>query len=221
MVVTTKKSSDEPDDGETAAEITEQTIVEVDEALGEEYDEAVGEAVAAPATAEPFLGGPVEVSAVKRWALPAGVAALVLALVVATAVLGWMQWQTHQIDQAREQSQRAAVAYALVLTSIDSEKVDENFQQVLDGATGEFKDMYAESSEKLRQLLIDNKASANGAVVESAVQSVTKNEAVILLFVDQMVSNTNVPDPRLDRSRMKMTMNYVDGRWRASKVELP
>ena len=43
----------------------------------------------------------------------------------------------------------------------------------------------------------------------------------VLLFVDQSVSNTNVPDPRIDRSRVKMTMEYADRRWRASKVELP
>jgi Mce-associated membrane protein len=92
---------------------------------------------------------------------------------------------------------------------------------VLDGATGEFKDMYSQSSTQLRQLLIDNKATAHGVVVESAIQSESKNKVVVLLFVDQSVSNTAVPDPRIDRSRVKMTMELVDGRWRASKVELP
>ena len=125
-------------------------------------------------------------------------------------------------DPARhEQAQQAAVAYAQILTSIDSNKVDENFNQVLDGATGEFKDMYSQSSVQLRQLLIDNKASAHGVVVESAIQSASKDKVVVLLFVDQSVSNTNVPDPRIDRSRIKMTMEFVDGRWRASQVALP
>jgi Mce-associated membrane protein len=53
------------------------------------------------------------------------------------------------------------------------------------------------------------------------VQSVSKDRAVVLLFVDQSVANTKLPDPRIDRSRMKMTLEKVDGRWRASKVELP
>lgn len=81
--------------------------------------------------------------------------------------------------------------------------------------------MYSQSSSQLRQLLIDNKASAHGVVVESAIQSEAKNKVVVLLFVDQSVSNTNVPDPRIDRSRVKMTMEFVDGRWRASQVALP
>lgn len=121
---------------------------------------------------------------------------------------------------AGEQAQQAAIAYAQVLTSIDSNKVDENFKQVLDGATGEFKDMYTQSSVKLRQLLIDNKATAHGVVVDSAIQSASTGKVVVLLFIDQTVTNTAAPDPRIDRSRIKMTMEKVDGRWRASKVQL-
>ena len=132
-----------------------------------------------------------------------------------------MLWQEREVTRAGEQAQQAAVAYAQILTSIDSNKVDENFNQVLDGATGEFKDMYSQSSVQLRQLLIDNKASAHGVVVESAIQSASRDKVVVLLFVDQSVSNTNVPDPRIDRSRIKMTMEFVDGRWRASDVALP
>lgn len=149
------------------------------------------------------------------------VALVIAGLLAATGVLGWMVFQQRQLNEARDEAQRAAVSYAQVLTSIDSAKVDDNFKQVLDGATGEFKDMYSQSSVELRQLLVENKATAHGVVIESAVQSASKDKAVVLLFVDQSVSNTKLPDPRIDRSRMKMTMEKVDGAWRASKVELP
>ncbi|WP_240630844.1 DUF3329 domain-containing protein [Mycolicibacterium sp. GF69] len=151
----------------------------------------------------------------------AALAVLVVGVLAGSGYLGWQLWQLRQTEQAGDAARQAAVEYARVLTSIDSDKVDENFAAVLDGATGEFKDMYSKSSTELRQLLIDNKASAHGVVLESAVQSVTKDKAVVLLFVDQSVQNTSVPDPRIDRSRIKMTMEYVDDRWRASKVELP
>ncbi|GAB1816040.1 hypothetical protein MUNTM_50820 [Mycobacterium sp. MUNTM1] len=152
----------------------------------------------------------------RRTALPA----LLVAALAVSGFLGWRQWQDHQLKVAGEQAQQAAVAYAQVLTSIDSNKVDENFKQVLDGATGEFKDMYTQSSVKLRQLLIDNKATAHGVVVDSAIQSESIDRVVVLLFIDQTVTNTAAPDPRVDRSRIKMTMEKVDGRWRASKVQL-
>ena len=160
----------------------------------------------------------------RRWGRRLRIGAVVVIFVAALATsgyLGWQLWQDKQIEQASQQAQQAAVTYAQILTSIDSNKVDENFAQVLDGSTGEFKDMYSQSSVQLRQLLIDNKATAHGVVLDSAVQSASKDKVVVLLFVDQAVSNTSVPDPRVDRSRIKMTMENVDDRWRASKVELP
>lgn len=152
----------------------------------------------------------------RRSALPA----LLVASLAVSGYFGWRQWQDHQVKAAGGQAQQAAIAYAQVLTSIDSNKVDDNFKQVLDGATGEFKDMYTQSSVKLRQLLIDNKATAHGVVVDSAIQSESADRVVVLLFIDQTVTNTAAPDPRIDRSRIKMTMEKVDGRWRASKVQL-
>ncbi|WP_200845933.1 DUF3329 domain-containing protein [Mycolicibacterium vanbaalenii] len=157
----------------------------------------------------------------QRRLVVAAVAVLIVGGFVTSGFLGWQLWQDRQVARAGEQAQAAAVEYAQVLTSIDSARVDENFDRVLDGATGEFKDMYSESSVELRQLLIDNEAAAHGVVVESAVQSESKDKVVVLLFVDQSVSNSSIPDPRIDRSRIKMTMEYVDERWRAGKVELP
>lgn len=157
----------------------------------------------------------------RRILLRATVILLVLVPVGVSGFLGWQLWQQHQIARASDEARQAAVSYAQVLTSIDSNKVDENFNQVLDGSTGEFKDMYSKSSLQLRQLLIDNKATAHGVVVASGIESATKNKVVVLLFVDQTVANMNMPDPRIDRSRMQLTMEHVDGRWRASKVELP
>lgn len=172
-------------------------------------------------TVEPESGE--SAGARRRWprrVLLGSAVVVFVALLVAVGFLGWKLWQQREVAQAGEQAQQAAVSYAQVLTSIDSTKVDENFNKVLEGATGEFKDMYSQSSEQLRQLLIENEAKAHGVVVESAVQSESEDTVVVLLFVDQSVSNTQVPDPRVDRSRIKMTMEDVDGRWRASKVEL-
>lgn len=202
------------DDGaQTVSEATVSEATVVEEA-GEAADTVVEESIDSGASADG------DSRAARPWLLPVAAGACA-ALLVSTGVLGWQAWSQHQLNQASQEAQRAAVSYAQVLTSIDSNKVDENFKEVLDGATGEFKDMYSQSSVELRQLLIENKATARGVVIESAVQEASKDKAVVLLFVDQSVSNTKLPDPRIDRSRMKMTLEKVDGRWRASKVELP
>ncbi|WP_370333031.1 DUF3329 domain-containing protein [Mycolicibacterium hippocampi] len=210
--------------------------VETDRKLEDETSDSAPEGAGATSEAAPDTeagddgsgdgGGSVESVPAERkpWRrrlVVAAVAVLIVGGFGTSGLLGWQLWQDRQVARAGEQAQAAAVEYAQVLTSIDSTKVDENFDRVLDGATGEFKDMYSESSVELRQLLIDNEAAAHGVVVESAVQSASTDEVVVLLFVDQSVSNSSIPDPRIDRSRIKMTMEFVDGGWRASKVELP
>lgn len=157
----------------------------------------------------------------KRRARIALVVAVYLGAFGLAGGLGAKLWDEHTVSQAGQAAQRTAVNYAQVLTSIDSNQVDQNFSAVLDGATGEFKDTYTKASVQLRQLLVDNKATAHGTVVDSAIESQSKTRVVVLLMVDQTVSNAVRPDGRVDRSRMKITMDNVGGRWLASKVELP
>jgi Mce-associated membrane protein len=213
--------------GSDAADATAEAIAEAvtdDEGTFEvtaDVEELVIDSDGTPEVESEFVAVSETTAAAGRGLLvPVLIGASVAALAGA-GFFGWKFWQQHQLDQAREAAQRSAVSYAQVLTSVDSNNVDDNFKQVLDGATGEFKDMYSKSSVELRQLLIENKATAHGVVVESAVQEASKDRAVVLLFIDQSVANTKLPDPRIDRSRMKMTLEKVDGSWRASKVELP
>jgi Mce-associated membrane protein len=165
----------------------------------------------------------------KRWLARVGLrrAAVLLGVVIAVAavtiaaVLGWKLQQRSAVEAAADEAQQAARNYAVALTSVSSDNLDQNFADVLGGATGEFKDMYSQSSGQLRQLLVDNKATAEGTVIDSGIKSASTSKVVVLLFVDQTVTNTATPDPRVDRSRVVMTMEKVDGRWLAAKVDLP
>ena len=56
--------------------------------------------------------------------------------------------------------------------------------------------------------------------VDSAIQSESTNNVVVPVFIDQTVTNTQAPDPRIDRSSIKITTEKVEGRWRASKAQL-
>jgi Mce-associated membrane protein len=91
---------------------------------------------------------------------------------------------------------------------------------VLDNSTGSFKTQYTQASETLRGLIAKFKAVATGKVLETAVASVDTRRAVVLLFVDQTVTNANAKDPRIDRSRMKMGLEKQDGRWLISSLDL-
>lgn len=143
--------------------------------------------------------------------------------VAALGFSGFVGWQLKQQDDTAAAG-RAALAvaqtYAVALTSVDNQNIDQNFAQVLNGATGEFKDMYSQSASQLRQVLIDNKAVSKGTVVDAAIKSASKTEVVVLLFIDQSISNVVNPQPRIDRSRVRMTMKLVDNQWLASKIDI-
>jgi Mce-associated membrane protein len=146
---------------------------------------------------------------------------IAVAAVVVAAILGLKLNEERNIDAAADDARAAAEQYAVTLTSVSSDNLDENFAAVLDGATGEFKDMYSQSSGQLRDLLVENQANAQGTVIDSGIKSATTSKVEVMLFVDQSVTNTSTPDARIDRSRVLMTMEKIDGRWLASKVDLP
>ncbi|WP_235621962.1 hypothetical protein [Mycolicibacterium austroafricanum] len=155
----------------------------------------------------------------RRLAVTGG--ALIFAAAIASAAyLGWKVQQENSVTANGREALATAQSYAVILTSIDKGNVDENFAQVLDGATGDFKDMYSQSSTELRQLLIDNEAVSHGTVIDAALKSATKDTAEVLMFVDQSISNRANPEPRIDRSRINMVLKRIDGRWLASKVDI-
>lgn len=152
-----------------------------------------------------------------RWA-----AAVVLVAALAGAGYeGWLLFQQHQRGVAARQALDAARNFAVTLTSTDPNAIDQNVTDVLDGATGDFKDRYTKASSQLRKLLIDNKVTTHGSVVESAVKSASTNKVEVLLVIKQSVSNSATPDPRSDVTAVTMTMEMVNGRWLASNVVLP
>ncbi|ORA58900.1 hypothetical protein [Mycobacteroides franklinii] len=175
-----------------------------------------------------------------RWAT---VTIIVVAVVTAFAVagcglLGWKlvadrratpdlsgEWRTtlirdREVHEAGRQAQDASADFILALTNVDYRDLDRQRSAVLEKSTGQFKKTYENSSAQLRQVLAENKSKAEGKVTASAIQSESVDKVVVLLFVDQSVSNVAVPDPRQDKSRVKITMEKVDGRWLASDVEL-
>ncbi|WP_280477796.1 hypothetical protein [Nocardia asiatica] len=210
-VATREKPSTDRDEAEAAA---------TTDSAGTEppADEPTGEAEPSVATRANRLSRVLPL--IRRGLLPS-TAVVAVAAVVAAAVFGWQLKKERDVDAAAEAGLAAARSYAVTLTSVDSGALDRDFAAVLDGSTGEFRDMYTRSSGQLRQLLLDNKATGKGTVLDAAVKSATETKVEVLLFIDQTVTNAASADPRVDRSRVEMTMELVGDRWLASRVYLP
>ncbi|MFD6199712.1 hypothetical protein ACFWE3_23715 [Mycobacteriaceae bacterium NPDC060252] len=188
----------------------------------------------------PYPGYPTPVPRPSRWAT---VAIIVSGLITAIALsgcgfLGWKlvadgrevpdasgEWhvqlsRVHEAHKAGRQAQEASTAFALLMINTDYRDVERNTSEILEKSTGAFKEKYTKSSARLRQILVDNKARSSGKVIDSAIHTESVDKVIMLLFIDQSVANVAVPDARVDRSRVRMTMEKVDGRWLASDVEL-
>lgn len=213
--------SDSDGEGEPS-EVSEVPASDRGEPTGDEAEETTDATADEPSPAEedPGSAGPRR-RLIRRPRMRWIAAAVLVAVLAVAGYEGWLLFQQHQKDVAAAQALEAAEEFALTLTTIDPNNVDGNITAVLDGSTGEFKDLYQRSSAQLRQVLIDNKATANGLVIDAAVKSASKDRVEVVLFIDQAVSNATSPAPQLDRSRVVMTMEKVDGRWLAGKVDLP
>ncbi|HTF54593.1 MAG TPA: hypothetical protein VK735_44735 [Pseudonocardia sp.] len=168
--------------------------------------------------AEPAKTGrfPLRLSALATIAVAA-----VLVLAVAAAVtFGVLLQQRAASDRAGAQALATAKAYAVTVTSYDYQNLDRNFADVLDGATGEFKDQYSGASQTLRQLIANAKATAKGTVLGAGISSASPDQVQVVVFVDQSISNAATTQPRIDRNRVLMTLTPHDGRWLVGKLEL-
>ena len=159
---------------------------------------------------------------VKRIARPRVLLPLLVicALCGGVAVLGIQAVKDSAQHEARAAALQAAREYAVALTSYDHKTLVDDFDKVSSNATGQFAKEYKQVSANLTQLIKKHKAVSKGTVVAAGLVSGDTDRAVVLLFVDQTITNTNIEKPRVDRNRMRMTLRHDNGRWLIDDVKL-
>ena len=212
---------------ETSTAVVDSTTVEkpVEDTAGEDtagedtaVEDTAGEAAAVTTAERPARAGRFS----PRLPLPVTItvaAVLVVALAAAVA-FGALLARKAATDRSGAEALATAKAYAITVTSYDYQNLDRNFADVLDGATGEFKDQYSGASQTLRQLIANAKATAKGTVLGAGISSASTDQVVVVVFVDQLITNAATAQPRIDRNRVEMTLATHDGRWLVSKLEL-
>jgi len=149
-------------------------------------------------------------------------AAAILAICGLLGASGWMLWHHHTVLAERQRSAAyvAAARQGVVnLTSLDFNKAKEDVQRVLDSATGEFRDDFQRRADDFASVVKDSKAVTQGSVTASAVESMSKDSAVVLVLANERVTNSAgaKDDPRAFRFRVSVVR---DGdQLKISKVE--
>jgi Mce-associated membrane protein len=196
--------ADTTDAAEEATESDAEPADQVDEAEAAETNEAKSRRLRLPSLA-----------------LTLTVAAVV-AIVGLAAASGWMAYEHHKVlqDRQRESAYVATARQGVVnLTSLDYNKAKEDVQRVLDIATGEFKDDFQRRAEDFASVVKDSKAVTEGTVAATAVESMDKDSAVILVLSNESVTNIAGAKDQPRTFRFRVTVVHDGDDLKLSKVE--
>ncbi|TQF75281.1 h domain protein [Rhodococcus spelaei] len=159
----------------------------------------------------------------KRNPLRIALAAIGTVLVLALAGgVGWLYWGHRQdvaTEQARVDAVQAAGEQAKAMLSYDYNKVDDQLAAAADGLTGSFRDDYT----KLVQETIAPGAKEKKLTVQVTVQagapvSATPDDAVVLLYLNQITTSADAPDAATTGSRVRMEMHKDGDRWLTARL---
>ncbi|MUL79124.1 hypothetical protein FZI94_24165 [Mycobacterium sp. CBMA226] len=155
-----------------------------------------------------------------RTLLAAGAAALLIAalLGISAAIL----WHHRGVEADRQQAAEFAAAARLGvvnMTSLDFNNAKEGVQHILDSSTGEFKADFASRATDFVKVVQDSKVVTKGTVNLTAVQSMSKDSAVVLVAATSEVTNSAGAknDPR--SWRLKVTVSRDGDVLKMAKVE--
>jgi len=175
---------------------------------------------------EPDDGTPLRKAG--RSVLTAVLGVVLVAALVAAAVLGWQYQHGRQAEQARDEALAAARKAAPVVLSYNYRHLDRDFSRARALLTGHFRDQYGKTTKavvaptatKYHGVVKATVATpADGGAPAVSVVSATPDRAVVLLFVNQVTQSTQVPEPRLDLNRVRMTLTRTSDGWKVSGVD--
>ncbi|MFI6567143.1 hypothetical protein [Streptomyces sp. NPDC050534] len=175
---------------------------------------------------EPEYGAPARRAG--RSVLTAVLGLVLVTALTTAAVLGWQYRQGRQTEQARDEAVAAARKAAPVVLSYDYRHLDRDFSRARALLTGHFRDQYgrttksvvAPTATKYHGVVKATVATpADGGAPAASVVSAAPDRAVVLLFVNQVTESTQVPQPRLDLNRVRITLARTSDGWKVSGVD--
>ena len=208
-------------DDETTADVEPTDEVEVDTATDDkEKDSAVDEIDKAADSADS--------SPAARRSLPAIPlipAALVLGLLAAGALAGWLYFAQFRPDTQTDNAVAQAAVNAardgtVALLSYKPDTLNQDFAAARSHLTGDFLNYYDQFTKEVVTPAAQSKAVATTAqVVGAAASELHPNSAVVLVFVNQVTTSKERPDPAMASSSVLVSLTKVHGDWLITKFD--
>ncbi|GGX45462.1 hypothetical protein [Streptomyces chryseus] len=176
---------------------------------------------------EPPTGQAAEPTRSRPGLPTAGLAVLILLGLVATAALGLRYQEAGRTTEARTAALAAARKAAPVILSYDYRHLDRDFRTARAHLTTPFLDQYgkttkavvAPTAKKYRGVVKATVAKPTGGAPAASVVSAGPDKAVVLIFMNQVTTSTQVADRRLDLNRVRMTLVRTEHGWKVKAVD--
>ena len=149
-----------------------------------------------------------------RVAVVAAVAAMAVLAAALAAVAVERVSHRHDLDRARDNAIAAATSGVATVLSYDYRHLVEDFSRAERLLTPRFRKEYDKTTAAgVKPLAAKYKAQSTAQVTVAGSVSTSVNRVVVLVFVDQTVTNSQLAAPRLDRSRIDVTLQKQGDRW--------
>lgn len=198
-----------PEDPEGEPE-AEPDVEDTDEPLGDEEEDS----------AEP--------SEPRRRRLPPGLRkviapVLIVLLLISGGVATWLYFKQYRPDQQTDSSVARTVARAgadgtVALLSYSYDSLDKDFAAAKSHLTGDFLSYYDQFSQQTVAPMAKQKSMKTTAkVTGAAVSELHPDSAVVLVFVDQVTTTKDSPQPSVAVSSVLVRMTRVGDKWLITK----
>jgi Mce-associated membrane protein len=157
----------------------------------------------------------------RRW----GAVLITFLLVASAGATGAVYWWIYRPDQltnaaAQQQVLDAAKQGTTSLLSYAPESLDKDLATAKSHLTGEFLKYYSDFTDQIVAPAARSKGvKTEATIVRAAVSEMHPDRAVVLVFVNQVTTSKDRPEPALATSSVMVTMDKSDGRWLISEFK--
>ncbi|MBP2454385.1 serine/threonine-protein kinase [Mycolicibacterium lutetiense] len=113
----------------------------------------------------------------------------------------------------------AAQTFALHSVTVSADTVDTDLAIIMDGATDEFRADLQNQASQIKQKTKDLGVMTDGTITGAGIESLFSEKAVVLVTVDTKVTVTTNRVGVVSMQRARVTVEHVDGSYKASKLE--
>lgn len=161
----------------------------------------------------------------RSWVPKVAVALMVVAILgicALSGLSGYLIWHHHQADKQRQQAAEfiaAAKQGVTNLLSMDFNNAKRDVQRVLDNSTGQFKDDFQQRAGDFTTVVEQSKVVTEGSAKATALDSMTKDSAVVLILANERVTNSAGAKEEPRAFRLRVSVTREGDQIKMSKVE--